>query len=517
MDNVVIRISKHTYQTQNNVLFAPGVYGEMSCPVLSKDNVEKEISKITGSFFVVFDSDDYVAIATDRMGSMPMFYSYADEKLYISDDIKWIKKEIGTSVDMGRVNEYRNCSFVLGDSTLLKGVHRVPAGNIVYLNKDGGSRYTSYFSYSSTVSPKYAYAYDKFKNDIRIIAERFAVNCANRKVVIPLSTGADSLLISSIVKMAGIKDVLCFTYGKIDAKEKKGSKYIADSMGFEWRFVEYTSDKWKFYREKGILEKYMDFVGNYSNCIHIQDLPAVEDILKDIPLADRKNFIFVPGHTGVIGGGNVRSDIFNADTYDTNMRVKIYGTKDFNLWGKGKSSIKKSNYMMKQFTRPATTKEEEISFYQKFDMQERQTKAIVCSVGVYEFEGASWALPLNDVILMEHLYGMAISDRMNKSKYKEFCKRLFEEMSGKKALPVRRKNTGTLYHVVRTLSLPLYVRLERIRRVWSHDLNWFELLKPTEKIKYILCNGQHITAITSDLYISSILNKGKSDEEKDSK
>lgn len=461
------------------------------------------IRGLDGSFAFAAETSDAVFLAVDRMCSIPMLFSIAENTVIASDSAEYIAKHRKVLIDKDNCYLYQNASFVPGNNTLAKDIFQILPGQAVVIDKQKGTfEYKNYFDYSIRQNPL-KYSYDDFVCDAKRIAEKIAKKCAKNKVFIPLSSGSDSMFVATVVKLSGIKDITCFTYGKKNAKEKKASRRIAENYGFEWKFIEYKNDTWQEFRQSGELKKYADFAGNLANCVHIQDFPAVSSLLKDISENERYNCVFMPGHTGTIGGGNVKTHYFNREKYSTKNRISIYGKKDFNLLNKGKRVIKKCDVIQSHLNSHETDIVEEVSFFQTWDIRERQAKAILPSLRVYEYFGASWFLPMNDALLMENLYGMPLNDRLDKKTYKSYCRKLYSELTGAKL--VEQKNKTTLRKIIGKIIRPFYKRIHRALQYWLHDLRWFSIANTREKILFIIKGGTAVTSVTSDLYLREVV------------
>lgn len=475
--------------------------------LLKSDLKIEEIAKeLNGSYFAIVDMYDFVYLISDRMCSMPVYFSVFKEDILVSDNAPAIQNIVCAKIDKAMLKLYSHSSFVPGNKTLLIDVFQIEAGQYIKINKqDGCFSCENYFDYSIRGSECKNYSFEDFRRDAQRISKQMREKLKGRHVYIPLSRGADSMFVASLVKMASLEDVVCYTYGNINAKEKKGSQKIANGLGLDWIFVEYTNKTWRSNRKDGSITRYSRYAGNYSNCIHVQDFPAVKNLLFDKTKEYIANTVFLPGHTGVIGGGNVKSAIFSKETYSKADRRIIYGKKDFNLWGKGAKIVDMFDSISDHFKEGSTTLEEEISFYQTWDMRERQAKAIIPSLRVYEYFGADWYLPMNDSVLMNNLYSMPLKMRLDKEIYKEYCRKLYEELAGSiVAKPTKRHG---LKLIISKFVHPIHARIARILQVWNHDLRWFALATNQEKFYYIIAGGTAITSITTQIYIDDVVKK----------
>lgn len=132
---------------------------------------------------------------------------------------------------------------------------------------------------------------------------------AGRPVLLPLSSGYDSRLIACLCRKFGLRDVVCFTYGRRDSFEVEVSRQVAERLGYEWHYVEYTSETWRRFLESPAFDDYCAFSGNLTANPHFQDFPAVMELRRRGVL--REGMVVLPGHVGDMGGGWLPRTLFD--------------------------------------------------------------------------------------------------------------------------------------------------------------------------------------------------------------
>lgn len=471
-------------------------------PLLSDGHVN--YSNYNGCFCIVEEDDDMIYILSDKYRSMPVFYAVYNNVIYVSDSAEKICGVAGLHIiDNDLYDLYRHAGFVPGRETLVKGIYQTLAGELVKINKNTGSIF-NYKYYNYYKSKRYEVVdYNNFYKTIVSLAAKVSNMFKGKKVYIPLSQGTDSKLIAIVMKLANIEDVVCYTYGKPNAKEIDGSKYIAKVLGLEWKLIPYSNKTWKALRSSSDFKEYLKYAGNLSNFTHIQDYPAVAKLLEGMVPEEKKDIVFVPGHTGAIGGGNLAPKIFDKNEFPKKYNYSIYGKKDFNLWNCGKTIIKKSDYIMRQVEKINNQdRSSAIEFYQTWDIQERQSKYIINSVKIYEMFGAQWFLPLIDTDLMELLYNMSDEQRIGKVEYKKFVERLFSEVTG---IAIRnKKQDSVLTRLLKNILRESVIYLSKKYQILFHDLCWFSLFGLRDKLIYFIHNGDHVSALIVEKYLNII-------------
>ena len=101
----------------------------------------KCISKFNGMFaFALWDSErKRLFLVRDRYGIKPLYYSLEKGTLLFASEIKAIleHEEVGRAVDDEALCEYFTFQNIFSDKTLFRGVHLLPAGHVLSLQRDG--------------------------------------------------------------------------------------------------------------------------------------------------------------------------------------------------------------------------------------------------------------------------------------------------------------------------------------------------------------------------------------------
>ena len=80
-----------------------------------------------------------------------------------------------------------------------------------------------------------------------------------RTAVIPLSGGADSRMVVSMLKNQGYEKVICYTYGKPGNRESEMSKAVAEEYGYEWHIIPHSAEEIAKLRNDPETEQYSDY------------------------------------------------------------------------------------------------------------------------------------------------------------------------------------------------------------------------------------------------------------------
>jgi len=392
------------------------IYDEFEHPHFKSDSalkLKEILENTTGSFSLIFrDGDDYI-IASDVIRSYPLFYGVYKNKVFITDNLEEFQKENGSfKVDYKKLIEFCSSGSVFNKGTVYKDVYSIQAGEIVTI-RNNNIISDRYFELKPKESVRYRNLPEldyikEFDSILILIFSRLIENHPDvNRWIIPLSGGHDSRLVVNYLYRLGIKNVICFSYGTRNNEQSVISKKVAEALGYEWHFVEYTDTKWKVLHTSGVFTDYLSYSWNGVSTPHLQDFLAVYELKEKRIL--REGDIFIPGHTVV------PEDAFNANTQKLETReeaLEYVFSKNVltNKILKDRSSVfTELQYM---YDNSKTTPK---NFMGYCDWQERQAKFISNSIKVYEFFGYKTLQPTWDREWIDIWMKIPAEKRVNRS------------------------------------------------------------------------------------------------------
>lgn len=414
----VKNISFRGYFIVNEILYK----GEKAIAYLKKrlnETVfEKILISLNGVFSIIIEDGNEIYFATDRLRALPLFYALSGNDLIISDSTNSIYDILpGVSFDHISFEDFnQNGLFVTGRHTLFKEINQVQAGEWCKYNKSERIlKNLPYFEYihKNFVSDKDKLR-DNFTNSYKQVGRNLVKALDGRKAIIPLSGGADSRMVATLLKNEGYNDVLCFTYGRKNNTESQISKDVAKHLDYEWIMIPYTRKLWYDLNFDKDYKDYLEIAGNYTGLPHIQDFLAVK-VLKERNLIPKKS-VFVPGHSGgLIAGRNITEEYLKEKLSPNEFFQTIY-RKFYNTDNISSTCIKKK--IQSNFDNVTEASVEDLASYSEwFNIRERQAKFIVNSVRVYEYFGYEWLIPLWDNSLFNFWEQVPIKLRYNRKLY----------------------------------------------------------------------------------------------------
>lgn len=368
----------------------------------------------SGFFSLVIQENNEFLIASDIIRYYPLFYGYRDNSVFVSDEIEKYQREFGYfRLDNSCLEEYIASGFTYGKNTVYKGVYGIQAGEAILIKGEKINSYR-YFEFKPIENlVKYVNIND-FSNLLNktfgSVFQRMLEQSPDvKRWIIPLSGGHDSRMIVNYLYRLGIKNVICFSYGTKNNEQSAISKLVAESLGYEWHFVEYTEEKWQAMHKNGMIDEYVKFSFNGVSTPHLQDFLAVYE-LNEKGIITAGDF-FIPGHAldFIAGSHLIDSDITCNDPVNAINRI----TEKFASRAKGKTI---RDIIEEIFNK---SNQNPSHFQEYFNWQERQAKFIVNSIRVYEFFGFDSRLPFWDRELVDFWLMVPAKERVGRKIFRE--------------------------------------------------------------------------------------------------
>ena len=379
--------------------------------VYQNNDFTNAVSSLNGVFSLVYKRNDQIFICCDRMRTFPLFYSRNKAKLIISDDPEVCSKDKNNINELSS-KEFLHTGYVTGEYTLLNDVYQVQAGELLTY-EDRKFNSIIYHEYILKKDP------DEIKRRTGVlltgvladISERLVNSLKGKTPIIPLSGGYDSRLIAIMLKNFGVKNAICFTYGRKGNPEVRISKKVAKLLGYKWYFIEYNEKLIKDYITTDEFKEYYSYSANYTSMFYMQEYFAVKELQKKIP----KNSVFIPGHSGdFFAGSHLDKKIIKSRSASKILEQildKHYTLKKLSRKTKHLLFDKISENVLKYM------KGINYTYFENWDLKERQAKFIVNSSRIYEYFGFEHRLPLMDNDLMDYFIKLNPKQKLNKALY----------------------------------------------------------------------------------------------------
>jgi asparagine synthase (glutamine-hydrolysing) len=406
------------------------------------EDIVDRIQKWNGFYSIVIESPKTLSLAVDRIRSMPLFFGWQDDRLYVSDDATWVHEKLGSPcLDEVSCQEFRLTGFVVGPYTLSPSVFQVQAGEAVCFHFDDQKsdwiverrKYRQFRPHpeEGRSLEDWLELYDKvlvrcFERTLRYVGDRH--------IVVPLSSGYDSRLIALMFKRLGVNKLGTVSYGSSEHMRNDVPRKVASDMKVPWIWIEYTPESWVGLRDHFNRGHLFDQVSNLSSLGHIQDWPMLEAVCNNDLVSPSS--IFIAGHAADPLAGSrvtltpeVQIPLLPSDIdfiisilkshymlvswpYSLEIMVNIFGSRimqsigslnDFNSWS---------------------------GAFDAYNENERQAKYIVNCLRSTEHWGFDWWMPFFDEEFFAFWESVPLELRLGERLHITYIDNLYRVMTG---------------------------------------------------------------------------------------
>lgn len=358
---------------------------------------------VAGHWTGLLETGDSVLLAQDPLRSWPLFLATApDGSVTITDDISVARKAAGNPArDSQSLLEFSHLSYVTGPRTLFERIDQVQAGELLTVTPDGDHDSAFYREVVTKATPGIdddATLDTVFTDALDTAFDRLFGRVGNRQVVIPLSGGLDSRLLSVIMRDRGHNNVVNFTYGVGTTREVEISREVAEALGQRWEFIQYSNEEIKAAWASAEAGNFIRSSYAGASLPHIQDWYPVQQLQRRGLIDD--DAVFLPGHTIV---GNTHDD-WIADLLGEVSPEQLARTiiAHHDASRPGVPALERNQTFKAQVLQTIEragydgTPESRLRVMEHWNLLERQTKYINNSMRNYEQFGYDWALPMLD-------------------------------------------------------------------------------------------------------------------------
>ncbi len=447
------------------------------------------IKDVDGIFSVIIKNTNSILAASDSINAFPLYYSWINDGWVISDNAYNVLQASPGAINASALPEFLSAGFVLGRETLINGIHRIQAGEIMTFGAHGDIARECYHWFlggSFRSEPEEA-----LKNELQQLladtAQRLVQSLGGRTAIVPLSGGYDSRLIACMLKKAAYANTICLTYGRPNP-ESEISRDVARKLGFKWIFVDYREIEAKSFPDDATFQAYSRYAGNLSAMPYLQEYFAVKH-LKEVDRIPGDS-VFLPGHTGdYIAGSYVEKTIRTnrRHTKDNSRLIDSYFTfMPLNNKQKKMISDRLSQWFFEYDHPPAATAKKYDVFVEDWDLKEKISKFIFNSSRVFSFFGYQYRFPLWDAELRIFFRELPFALRS----YKNLYDKVIEEAYF--------KPLGVFFGSREIRETALQLRMKKLRMLFRRLIPYCWRKKRMEKRDYV-CYNKFTAALAREL------------------
>ena len=364
------------------------------------------IKNINGHFAFVIECNSVTIASVDKICSIPLFFNNNNGDILISNHAPILRRECkldDSKLDEKAKLEIAMSGYTIASKTLYGEIERLESGECIFLNNNNYYR-EYYYTYSpwKIVDKTKSQLQNEFLNICLETFRKIKDNLGGRQIVVPLSAGNDSRLIASGLKEVGVKNVVCFSYGRRGNFETPISKAIASKLGYRWVYIpDRLKDKRRFFQSK-VYREYIDAFESFSYTHNVQEVYEVF-MLKKSNLVD-DDAVFINGSCGdFISGGHIRptSDIKHVSKFTGEICWKKFLDKHYSLWSNLRTPANDA-YIISELEKKLLLRIKETVDFGKYNYAAmesaefigRQSKMVMGQQRIYEFFGYEWRMPL---------------------------------------------------------------------------------------------------------------------------
>ncbi len=195
--------------------------------------------------FCIFDSKKgKLILSRDRFGKKPLYYSFKNNILYFSSEIKVFKSLFNNlEIDKDSLNEYFTYRFTSGEKTLLKDIFNFPAGSYMIFDLNKNKIIKKEKFYDLKISKKKD-SYSKSKDKVSELLEKSVKlrMVSDVPVACFLSGGLDSSLITYYAKKYN-KNLNTYSIGFDTTNELSYASLVAKHLKTKHHEIKVNKDQ----------------------------------------------------------------------------------------------------------------------------------------------------------------------------------------------------------------------------------------------------------------------------------
>lgn len=386
---------------------------------INESELSEILNKLKGHFAFIFHSESKTICATDKVRSIPIFFTNHQgfNASFKADELT--KKSF--QLDKSQLRIFKNAGYTFGNNTLLKELFVLSAGEYLYKERSQDLSKQKYYRHLPDLNFKEERTAKDLKEELgKVLLNIFrdVIKIANgRQIVVPLSAGYDSRLVVSALRKLDYKNVKTFSYGMKDNFESKSAQEIAHELGYEWRFFESNKKSLRQYFKSQAHKDFLNFSNDYCATPFEQDIAIIKQIKESHWVND--DSIFINGNSGdFISGGHI------LDNSNAKPLIDQYLEKHCKLWDQfffRDESLPFAKEQIEEEISPKLKESYDLALIlEDHELSNRQAKYVVNGQRGYEFYDYDWLLPLWHDDLMEFFRNVPIDHKYKQSLYKEF-------------------------------------------------------------------------------------------------
>ena len=376
------------------------------------------VRQLDGHFAVVVQGMGWACAAADRVRSIPIAYGKDAAGWRIDGRADRLRQTLNLSekdTDPIAARALGMSGYTIDDATLYPAVKLLGPGELVFLREEAPAEHERYYCYRPWRADKPDYdpvsASKELSETLLAIVDGMMAGIGDRLLMVPLSAGRDSRVLVSAARHLGYKNVKTFAYGRTGNHEAATSRYIAEALGYEWKFVPTTASSMGDYYASEDWSSYSQFADTLQSTPFVQDHPQIRSLKEQGYITE--DAVIANGNSGdYISGAHIfpkTREVARGRSDDQRISdlLDALNEKHFSLWQSLRSSenCAQIDRLLKASIDRAGAylgePEDDYGIYEYAEFQDRQCKYVIGGQRIYEYLEHEWRMPLWDNALLD--------------------------------------------------------------------------------------------------------------------
>jgi asparagine synthase (glutamine-hydrolysing) len=373
----------------------------------------------------------------DHARSIPLYVDTADD-VAVSDSTRDLVDD-GREWNAVAASEFALTRYVTRGDTVYADVAAVRAGEVLAVPRDDPAsferrRYARYRPTAKTSGDESALL-DAMADVLGGVFDRVVDVADGRRVAVPLSGGIDSRLVAAMLVERDV-DVLGFTFGVHGHADVEVSRDVADALGIDWAFVEYTPERWHDWYHSAARRNYHEYAFGGDALPFLAEWPAVKELQARGELDDA---LVCPGHTVATPSERVPASWLR-DPPDADAFVSHVLDAHYSLWAFDAPEYREAFADRVRADAALTTGRpglDAIPAYEEWEWTTRMATFTNADARLYDWFDVDWWLPLWDPAYVGFWASVPAEHRLDKRLQTTYTERTFRAVADADALAVR--------------------------------------------------------------------------------
>ncbi len=354
--------------------------------------------------------------------SFPLFYRDSGGIVNISDNpgklLDGKSKLQGNSL---MKNYFQTFGVTPDNTTLIQDIYQILPGELIRFRENKRESFRLFpYPDDSCKEEKPEIENEELYALLIKIFQKYSGYLKERQILLPLTGGYDSRLLGCLLKEFGHQHVICATWGRNRNAEVKTAEKVAEKLGFEHIFIDYSKEVPKNFIDAEEFKPYIHFAGHFSSMPFLQDYFAIK-MLKEKKIVDSRTAV-LPGHPGdLLRGSHLDSRLLSGnEKYAVSKIISSFGTS----YPIGYEERKQHG----EFVQKTFFASKNCPVWMQFDAwdyQERQCKFIGNSTLAFSFFGIETLMPLFDTELLTFFRNVPLVQKLGSPLYNQTLETFF--------------------------------------------------------------------------------------------